>query len=130
MTRRGVLSLNHEEPSNDLWEAALKVVIMWKDFGSPPATRTAAVSMMRQQYDAADEEERQVALDVVAVAHSVAVASVPQHVRRRFKLIPFATSSDIDHAAVADDVERAAPGVPPAARNTLIDWVIYWHWMR
>ena len=130
MTRRGVLSLDREQPSNDLWEAALKVVIMWKDFGSPPATRAEAVRMMRQEYDAADEGERQVTLDVVTVAHSVAVASVPQHVRRRFKLIRSATSSDIDHAAVADDVERAARGVPPAARSALIDWVIYWHWER
>ncbi len=111
------------------FDIAQDVVVRWKDHGQY-GPRKDAVAALRRRADVPVEEAERL-FDLVAAAHEAAVRAVPCHVRRRrLKVHPFASARDIDQAACRADVMAAVPDLPEAVCDSLLGWVVYWHWMR
>lgn len=111
------------------YEVAVDVVRRWKDFGNYGSRQKALAALQRRAGVPIHEADR--LLDLVSAAHEAAVRAVPLHARhRRVRLNPFASADDIDHAACKADIGAAVPELPDAVRDSVLGWVVYWHWMR
>ncbi len=118
-----------ESGVSDAYQVAVDVVIRWKDHGNYGSRQRAAAALQPRASVPNHEAER--LLDLVSTAHEAAVRAVPLHARpRRVRLHPFASAADIDKEACKADISGAVPDLPEAVSDAVLDWVIYWHWMR
>lgn len=118
-------------PVDSLYEAAFSVVVQWRDFSREPNSRSDALALLSRLFPTAPDDERSEALDAVHAAHERAATALPVSVRRRrLKLAPFSTRSDVDVRGLEREISSVSPDLPADTVSTIAEWTIYWHWIR
>lgn len=119
------------EPDPDVWQVAVETVIAWQEHSGAPNTRDEALAILGARCAGSDKHEVVGALDGAAEGRSAATSRLSARVKKhRFKVLPFASHRDVDRAGLISDVLDAAPVVPASAAESIVDFVVYWHWER
>ncbi len=113
-----------------LLEICCDVVIRFKGHGSYKG-RPGALKALARRAPGFTEDEYRVVLDLLCQVYDRAVEAIQIHrVERPEKTSRYAQIEDIDHNACMAELETIEPGVATMPKWHILNWVIFWHYLK
>jgi hypothetical protein len=113
-----------------LLDVGSDVVVRFKGHGSYKGEAGALKAMRRRAPGFSDEEYR-AAFDMLSQVYDRAVDAIRRHwVHRPEKKSRFSEFEDIDHDACMRELETIEPGVAIREKWQILNWVIFWHYLK
>jgi len=114
----------------DLLEVCCDVVIRFKGHGSYKGV-TGALKALTRRASGFSHEEYQAVFDLLSGVYDRAVEAIQKHpAKRPAKRSQFAEFEDIDFDACMTELETIEPGVATKEKKALLQWVIFWHYLK
>ncbi len=116
--------------ATDLFEVACDVAIRLKGHGSYGGADGALKALARRA-PGITEEERRAALDLMCRLYDRAVEAIDIHrAGRPGDRSRHAEFEDIEFDACLEELEAIRPGVATGQKRAILNWVIYWHYLK
>lgn len=113
-----------------LLEIAGDVVVRFKEHDQYKGEAGALKAMKRRAPEFSDDDCR-AAFDLMSRVLDRAVEAIGRHrVDRPDKKSRFAEPEDIDFDACMQELETIEPGVGTSQKGSLLNWAIFWHYLK
>jgi hypothetical protein len=113
-----------------LLDTCCDVVVRFKGHGSYGGEQ-AALKALRRRAPGSSQEEYRAAFDVLCKAYDRAVEAIRRHpAERPGGQRPYAEYDDIDFDACMRELEEVEPGAAMKQKRDILNWVIFWHYLK
>ncbi len=86
---------------------------------------------MRRRAPGFSDDEYLAVFDLFCRVHDLAVEAIRRHpAERPEKTRRVREFEDIDHAACMRELEIVEPGVAVKEKGSMLNWVIFWHYLK
>jgi hypothetical protein len=113
-----------------LLDVGSDVVIRFKGHGSYKG-EAGALKAMRRRAPGFSDEDCRAAFDMLSQVYDRAVDAIQRHwVHRPEKKSMFSEFEDIDHDACMRELETIEPGVGTRQKQAILNWVIFYWYLK
>ena len=113
-----------------LLDIASDVVVRFKEHDQYKG-EAGALKALKRRAPAFSDDDYRAAFDLMSRILDRAIDAIPRHhVHRPDKKSQFSESEDIDFDACMQELETIEPGVGTPTKWQLLNWAIFWHYLK